>query len=302
MTTLANNFRTGYVAIVGEPNVGKSTLLNAFLNQKLSIVTSKPQTTRQRVLGILTTDGAQIIFLDTPGLIQPRYLLHERMVRAAEAALDDADVILVLTEVSRGTTLPPEVAERVMAHRQDKPTVLVINKVDTIHRAEVLPLIEAFAGTKRFAEIVPVSALKRENVDHLLEVLIRYLPTHPPLYPADMVSEQPERFFVAELIREQIVQQFRDEIPYSTAVNIVEFKERDDGKTYIHAEIIAERDSQKGILIGTKGAALKKVGELARKQIEEFLGRPVFLKLYVKVREGWRENERQLRQLGYVVE
>lgn len=297
-----HNFRSGYVAIVGEPNVGKSTLLNAFLNQKLSIVTPKPQTTRQRVLGILTTERAQIVFLDTPGLIKPKYLLHERMVRAAESALNDADVILVMTEVARGTTLPPEVHDHVLQRHPQKPKFLVINKVDTIHRAEVLPVIEEFARMATFAEIVPISALKRENVDHLQEVIERYLPEHPPFYPGDIISEQPERFFVAELIREKIFERFRDEIPYSTAVDIVEFKEREEGKTYIYADIIVERDSQKGILIGKEGAALKKVGELARKDIEAFLGRPVFLKLYVKVREGWRENEQQLKHLGYVVE
>ncbi len=298
----ATTFKAGYVAIVGEPNVGKSTLLNAFLNQKISIVTRKPQTTRQRVLGILSRDDAQIMFLDTPGLIQPQYLLHQRMIRAAERALEDADVVLVMTEVSKGTSLPPAVEEQVLRKNLNKPKILVINKVDSILRSEVLPLIEVFSKTKELSEIVPISALEEDNVDDLLATIVKYLPEHPPFYPTDIVSEQPERFFVAELIREQIFEKYREEIPYSTAVEITEFKEREQGKTYINADIIVERDSQKGILIGKQGTALKRIGESARKEIEKFLGRPVFLDLFVKVKERWRENEQWLNRLGYTIE
>ncbi len=302
MTTQDKIFRSGYVAIIGEPNVGKSTLLNAFLNQKISIVTRKPQTTRQRVLGILSRDDVQIVFLDTPGLIQPQYLLHQRMIRAAERALEDADVVLVMTEVSKGTSLPPAVEERVLRNNLNKPKILVINKVDSIPRAEVLPLIDAFSKTNSFSDIVPVSALKRDNVDELLAIIVKYLPEHPPFYPTDIVSEQPERFFVAELIREQIFEKYREEIPYSTAVEIAEFKEREQGKTFNNADIIVERDSQKGILIGKQGMALKRIGESSRKEIEKFLGRPVFLKLFVKVKERWREDEQSLNRLGYTIE
>jgi GTP-binding protein Era len=294
--------RAGYVAIVGEPNVGKSTLLNTLLDQKLSIVTSKPQTTRQRVLGILSTEESQIIFLDTPGLLRPQYLLHEKMVQSAEMALQDADIILVLTEVSRGNDLPAPVEEALAPFVGKKKVVLVINKVDTIHRDHVLPLIDRFAQRQKFSDIVPVSALRGENLDELLRTIVQDLPVHPPFYPPDIVSEQPERFFAAELIREKIFEQFREEVPYSTAVEIVEFKEREEGKTYINADIIVERESQKGILIGKRGAALKKVGQQARVNIEQFIGRPVYLDLHVKVREKWREKETWLKRFGYSIE
>ncbi len=295
-------FRAGYVAIVGEPNVGKSTLLNALLGQKISIVTRKPQTTRQRVLGILSRDDAQIIFLDTPGLLQPKYLLQETMVRSAQSAVTDADVILLLTEIGRGTILPEVVGQVLEQGAAGKTLFLVINKVDTAPRDQVLPVIAHFAAEGKFKEIIPISALIGENLEDLLRTVIREMPLHPPLYPSDIVSESPERFFVAELIREAIFEQFHEEIPYSTAVAITEFKEREAGKTFINADIVVERPSQKGILIGAKGVALKKVGQSSRRSIEQFLGRPVFLELHVKVRERWRESEGWLRKLGYSAE
>jgi GTPase len=291
--------KAGYVAIVGEPNVGKSTLLNALLDQKLSIVSKRPQTTRQRVLGILSTDTSQIVFLDTPGLLRPKYLLHEKMVHSAKLALQDADIILVLTEASRGTELPPEVEQALTEVDSSKKFLLIINKMDTIDRADALPLIDHFSKSRKFADIIPISALKGENLPALLATITRYLPVHPPYYPPDAVTEQPERFFAAELIREKIFTLFREEVPYSTAVDIVEFKEREKGKTYINADIIVERESQKGILIGKGGAALKKIGQIARADIERMVGRPVFLDLHVKVREHWRENEGLLKRLGY---
>jgi GTP-binding protein Era len=294
--------KAGYVAIVGEPNVGKSTLLNALLNQKLSIVSRRPQTTRQRVLGILSTDAVQIVFLDTPGILRPKYLLHEKMVHSAHLALRDADVVLLLTEASSGTELPPVVEQAVSGVAGEKKLLLVINKVDTVQRQAVLPTIDHFARTGRFTDIIPVSALKGENLPDLLKTIIQYLPEHPPFYPPDAVSEQPERFFAAELIREKIFEQFHEEVPYSTAVQIVDFKEKEQGKTYISADIIVERDSQKGILIGKGGIALKKIGQSARVNIEQMVGRPVFLDLHVKVREKWRDNEAFLKRLGYSVD
>lgn len=301
MNESGKNYRAGYVAIVGEPNVGKSTLMNTLLQQKISIVTRKPQTTRQRVLGILSREDAQIIFLDTPGLITPKYLLHRRMLEFADMALRDADIILVLTEVSRGTELPPQVTTHVVNKYASKPLYLVINKVDTIDRRELLPMMDTFAKQGVFREVIPISALKNENLDDLLKTIIRDLPEHAPYYPTDIVSEHPERFFVAELVREKIFEQFRDEIPYSTAVSIREFKEREEGKTYIAADIIVERESQKGIIIGRNGEALKKIGLAARQEIELFLGRPVFLELFVKVGEQWRQKEQWLKRLGYDV-
>lgn len=297
-----NGFRCGYVAIVGEPNVGKSTLLNALLNEKLSIVTNKPQTTRQRVLGILSGDTHQMVFLDTPGLIRPKYRLQAEMVRHAESALADADVVLVMTEVSKGTALPEEVLQRIQPLAGRKPIVLAINKVDSIYKPDVLPLMDAHIRTALFRDVVPVSALKRQNLEDLERTLASHLPEHEPLYPTDIISEQPERFFVAEFIREQVFLQFRQEVPYATAVEVREFKDREAGKAFINADIIVERDSQKGILIGNKGSAMKKIGEAARRQIETFLQRKVFLELHVKVREDWRDNEQMLRTLGYRAE
>jgi len=299
MKPIQTNYKAGYVAIVGEPNVGKSTLLNALLEQKISIVTKKPQTTRQRVLGILSREDAQIVFLDTPGLMKPQYLLHKEMIKSAESALADADVILVMTQASRGTELPIEVSERILPLCKTKPVILLINKVDTVHKPDVLPVIEMFAKLNYFKEIIPISALKHDNVDAIVQSLFQYLPEHEAFYPPDIVSESPERFFVAEFIREQLFEKFSEEIPYSTAVDIREFKERETGKTLICADILVERESQKGIVIGKRGEALKNVGRSARIQIELFLQHPVFLELNVKVREKWRENKDVLHQLGY---
>jgi GTP-binding protein Era len=293
-----SSFKAGYVAIVGEPNVGKSTLMNALLGQKISIVTRKPQTTRQRVLGILTTPVSQIIFLDTPGLLDAKYLLQEAMMRSASRALEDADAVLVLAEAS-AADLPDKILGRLQQVSKKKPLLLCLNKVDTAPRDQVLPVLAQFAKSGLFREVIPISALKKENLDDLLKTITRYLPDHPAFYPDDVVSEQPERFFVAEIIREKIFEQFSEEIPYSTAVEIREFKEREAGKTYINADIIVERDSQKGILIGKKGAALKAIGQSARKDIEEFVGRQVFLELFVKVGEKWRSKESWMKRLGY---
>jgi GTPase len=299
MEEIKTKYKAGYVAIVGEPNVGKSTLLNAMLDQKISIVTNKPQTTRQRVLGILSREDAQIIFLDTPGLLKPKYLLHKEMVKHAESALADADIILVMIDAARKTELPEEVSLRVLPLYKTKPVFLIINKADKVNKIELLPIIQTFAQKMQFKEIIPVSALKRDNLDAILKTIIQYLPEHDAFYPKDIVSEYPERFFVAEFLREKLFEKFREEIPYSTAVEIREFKERESGKTLINADIIVERESQKGIVIGRKGEALKEIGTEARKEIENFLQHGVFLELHVKVREKWRENETIIRQLGY---
>ena len=291
--------KAGYVAIVGEPNVGKSTLLNTILGQKLSIVTNKPQTTRQRVLGIYNEENAQIVFLDTPGLLEPKYRLHQEMVKHAEIALSDADIILVVTEISHGAELPKQVTDRLFSINLGKPILLVINKVDKVYKPDVLPVLDAFLKMEKFKEVIPLSALKNDNIDDLLKTLVNYLPEHEPFYPKDILSEQPEKFFVAEFIREKIFEKYREEIPYSTAVEIREFKEREAGKTFISADIFVERDSQKGILIGKKGEALKEIGQEARVAIESFIQRAVYLELHVKVRDSWRENEQLLRRFGY---
>ncbi len=292
-------FRAGYVAIIGAPNVGKSTLMNDFLQQKISIVTPKPQTTRNRILGIRSGENFQIIFLDTPGLLEPAYLLQESMMKSARSAIDDADIILFMVEA---TNVKPSLnGDRNISLLEtlQKPVYLVINKIDLVKKASLLPAMDLYSKLYRFDEIFPVSALTLDGVRELKDFLIQALPQHPAFYPADMVSDQSERFFVAEIIREKIFEGFRQEIPYSATVEIVEFKEREGEKDFISAEIYVERSSQKSILIGRGGQALKEVGQLSRKDIEKFLNRPVYLELHVKVREGWRDNKSWLKRFGY---
>jgi len=288
------NHRCGYVALIGRPNVGKSTLLNALMGMKLSIVTNKPQTTRRRVLGILSTDDTQMILLDTPGIINPRYGLQEAMMKDVSTSTSDADILVFLADATRDS-----VDDMTMKYMGGKPSILVLNKIDKVRQEEVLPLVARYMEAHEFDEVIPVSALKGKNLDKLIEVIRGKLPLSPPFYPAEMVSEQPERFFVSEIIREKIFKQFRQEVPYSTQVNIVDWEEREDEKDLINAEIVVERDSQKGILIGKGGIALKKVGTFAREDIEEFIGRGVFLKLHVKVRNDWRNSDVHLKSFGF---
>ncbi|MDZ7386901.1 MAG: GTPase Era [candidate division KSB1 bacterium] len=290
--------RVGYVALVGKPNVGKSTLVNAFLRFKLSIVTPKPQTTRHRILGILSEPGCQIILLDTPGLIQPRYALQAAMVRAAERAMAEADVIVCLLDVS--TPLREEDLEMIKQVRAGNKSVLIaLNKIDLVAKATLLPIIAQLAEQFPDVEIIPISALTHDGLEDLKSAIVQRLPEGVPLYPEDQLTEHPERFFVAELIREKIFERYGEEIPYATTVQIEEFKERAEGKDFISARIIVERPSQKAILIGKGGQALKELGKAARLAIEQFLGRQVFLKLWVAAREKWRSDETLLREYGY---
>jgi GTPase len=298
---MTDNFRCGYVALIGEPNVGKSTLMNALIGQKLSIVTPKPQTTRHKILGIASSSDYQIIFLDTPGIIKPQYLLHEAMMSLASSALEDADVVLFMIDATApklGIDLAHEEAFSRLNGLQ-KPVVLVINKADAVQKPEILPIIEFYAGAFAFKEIFPISALKLDGTTELTRAIVKELPQHQPFYPLDAISEHSERFFVSEIIREKIFEKFQQEVPYSTAVEIADFKERGEGKTFISADIFVERDSQKGILIGKKGDALKQIGRWARKDIEAFLQHAVFLELHVKVRKGWRDDGPSLLKFGY---
>jgi GTPase len=295
------NFRAGYVAIIGEPNVGKSTLLNTLLEQKISIVSDKPQTTRHKILGIYSREQVQIVFLDTPGLLKPKYLLHQAMMKTAQSALRDADAVLLMVD---GLKKPNEQDEGIdvvleTLHSIRKPVFLAINKIDVLGQDKSLEIAAVFSRKHAFEGIYPISAKNNKGVTELIAGLTQVVPLHPPFYPPDMISEQPEKFFVAEIIREKIFEKFREEIPYSTTVDIIDFKEQQGRKDVIRAEIYLERGSQKGILIGSKGSALKEIGELARKDIEKFLGRPVFLELHVKVREKWREKKEWLNRLGY---
>jgi GTPase len=296
-------FKSGFVTIAGRPNAGKSTLMNALLDRKLSIVSPRPQTTRHRVLGILNTEGHQIIFLDTPGLIEPKYTLQKAMVQAARKSLaEDADVVLFLIDVAQGGSVQPSdldasILEALQGSRG--PKFLLLNKIDLMPKAVLLPVMEQFHKTGLFSEIVPISALKRDGLDLLLSLIRKALPEGPPLYPPDAITEHPERFFVSEIIRERVFFEYADEIPYAVAVRVTEFRESPGKKDFISAEIVVERDSQKGILIGAKGQALKKLGTSSRLAIERFLGRPVFLELKVRVEKNWRKNEDEVRRFGY---
>lgn len=291
------SFHSGYAVLLGRPNVGKSTLMNALLEEKLAIVTPRPQTTRQQILGILNGDDFQAVLLDTPGVLIPKYLLQEKMIKSVKRAIQDADVIIMLTEASR-----PIEAEQIvldLIKQFQIPKILAINKIDTSPKEQLLPAIAAYEALDCFKSIVPISALERDGIDSLISELRDTLPVGESFYPPDLLSNEPERFFVGELIREKIFLQFRDEVPYATAVHVESFKEEEGKKTVIEAVITVERDSQKAILIGKGGQALKKVGTAARQSIEQFLQRPVFLKLIVRVRSKWRKNARVLRQLGY---
>ena len=298
------NHRTGYAAILGLPNSGKSTLLNALLGQKLSIITAKPQTTRKRILGILSEEDYQIIFLDTPGILSPSYLLQEKMMEDVKTSLDDADVILLVIDVAEdplGEILLNQefISESVL--KSSKPKLLVINKVDLSNQEKVSELLKHFEKRKSFEEIIPISAALNFNIQRVKEEIVRFLPEGPKLFPDDQVTDANERFFVSEIIREKILEHYRDEIPYSSEVLIIEFKEREEGKNFISAEIVVERDSQKAIIIGKGGTAIKKLGQAARESIEEFLQKDVFLELRVKVRKKWRSDENLLKSFGYSI-
>jgi len=268
------------------------------MGMKLAIVTPKPQTTRNRITGILTTDNYQIIFIDTPGVLEPKYKLQERMVKTAFLATDDADLILYMLDA---TNVDTELEKRILVHLSESnaKTFLLINKIDLVDKRSLLPLIDMYKDKFDFEEIHPISALQGDGLSELIGLIVQYLPQGPIYYPPDQVSESNERFFVAEIIREKVFLRTKQEIPYASSVLIEQFKERDKGKTYIQATIFVERDSQKGILIGKRGRSIKTIGQDARREIEEFIGNPVYLDLRVAVKENWSDNERELKELGY---
>lgn len=295
-------YRSGVVAIIGPPNAGKSTLLNHFLGQKIAIVTPKPQTTRNRILGVLTGEGYQIILLDTPGLHKPRELLNREMVRIALDTLAEADVVLFLADA---TVRAPERLERhgnefaAYLQRVSCPVVLALNKMDRLDKAMLLPLLDWYRTLHPFAAMVPISALQGEGTAQLLEELVRLLPEGPQYYPDDIPTDATERFIAAEIIREKVFLLTRDEVPYSTAVLIDSFQESKGGRpVVIHATIMVEQASQKGIIIGQGGRMLAEIRKKAVPDIEEMLGRRVTLRLWVKVRKNWTSNEQVLRELG----
>ena len=294
--------KSGYAALLGLPNAGKSTLLNTLLGQKISITNLKPQTTRKRILGILSEENFQVIFIDTPGILDPAYLLQEKMMHDVKLSGRDADVIVLLLDVETDPAGNKAlnnsyVKENILKSPVKK--ILVLNKVDLLPQEKVKIILEHFNKSGKFDEIIPLSALQNFNTQKLLQTINEYLPEGPKFYPDDIVAEQNERFFVTELIRETILEQYREEVPYSCEVLIAEFKERENSKDYISAEIVVEKESQKAIIIGKQGAAIKILGQAARESIEEFLEREVFLELRVKVRKKWRSSENFLKSFGY---
>lgn len=288
--------KSGFVNIVGNPNVGKSTLMNLLVGEKVSIITSKAQTTRHRILGIVNTEEYQIVYSDTPGVLRPNYKLQESMLNFSESALSDADVLLYMTDVIEKIDKNEEFLHKVQ--RVDAPVLLLINKIDQTNQKELEELVTKWKELLPKAEIYPISALNKFNVDVVKRRIIDLIPESPPYFEKDALTDRPARFFVTEIIREKILLYYQKEIPYSVEVVVEEFKEEKD-IINIRALIIVERDTQKGIIIGHQGAALKKLGTMARKDIERFFNKKVFLQVFVKVEKDWRSRDNLLRQFGY---
>ena len=292
-------FKSGFIGIIGRPNVGKSTLLNTLLGEKLAIATSKPQTTRNRILGIKNTDRGQFVFVDTPGIHRADSPLNRSMVRAAMGTFGEVDIVLLLVEADRG--LHPEDSLIIEELRKiEGPVILVINKIDLVEKERLLPVIAAFKDLHPFADVLPLSAARGFGVDTLVEILWKLLPESPKLFPDDMITDRTERFLAAEMIREKILLLTHQEVPYATAVLVEAFKE-DEERNFIRiqASIIVEKDSQKGILIGKRGAMLKEIGRRARLDMEKFFNAKIYLELFVRVRKDWTHDENWLRELGY---
>lgn len=292
------NHRAGFVNIVGNPNVGKSTLMNDLVGERVSIITSKAQTTRHRIMGIVNTPDSQIVFSDTPGVLAPKYKLQESMLGFSEGALTDADVLVYVTDVVEDPTKNADFLSKVA--KESVPVLLVINKIDLLKgQDDLLAIMGRWRELLPNAEVFPTSAKEHFNVDNLMRRIVDLLPVHPPYFGKDALTDKPARFFVTEIIREKILLNCEKEVPYSTEVIVEKFDERDDA-IHIMAVIYVERDSQKGILIGKQGSMLKKVGTAARKDIETFFGKRVYLELFVKVEPNWRNRENKLRSFGYI--
>ena len=290
-------FKSGFVAIVGRPNAGKSTLVNTLVGEKVAIVTPRPQTTRNRIQGIVNRENAQVVLIDTPGLHRPESALGRQMMGEVDAAMDAVDVVALILDASEEFGVGDRRAvERV--ERFDGKRFLLLNKIDRLPKSELLPIIEKFAGTGKFDEIIPISALKGDGVDRVLEKFIEYLPEGAPQFPIDQYTDQPERFLAAELVREKAMEATTQEVPHAVAVICDAFEETDK-LIRIRATIYVDREGQKGILIGHAGSSLKKIGTAARKELESILGTKIFLELYVKVLKNWRENPQIVRQLDW---
>ncbi len=291
------NFKSGFVSIIGRPNVGKSTLLNALVGEKIAIISDKPQTTRNKILAIRNTDDAQIIFTDTPGIHKPKNKLGEYMVKVANESVGEMDAVLFVVDATNKTTEPErKIAQNLRALRV--PVILVINKVDLARKESLLPMIADFSSLHDFEAIVPVSALKNDGVDRLLNEIMQNIPQGPAFFPDDMITDQPEKQIAAEIIREKLLWLLDKEVPHGIAIEILQMKEQDK-LTSIQANIYCEKASHKGIIIGKNGAVLKKVGTMARIDIQKMLGKKVYLELWVKVKSDWRNNNYLIRNFGY---
>ena len=291
--------KSGFVNIVGNPNVGKSTLMNRLVGERISIITSKAQTTRHRIMGIVNTEDMQIVYSDTPGVLRPNYKLQESMLNFSESALDDADVLLYVTDVIETIDKNEEFLQQVQ--KEKCPILLLINKIDMTDQPKLEALVQEWKTILPQAEIIPISALSNFNVDYVKQRVEELMPESPPYFVKDALTDKPARFFVTEIIREKILLYYQKEIPYAVEVVVELFKE-DDEMIHIKALIICERDSQKGIIIGHRGQALKKVGAMARKDIERFFEKKVFLEMFVKVEKDWRNRDNMLRAFGYRLE
>jgi GTP-binding protein Era len=289
--------RSGFVNILGNPNVGKSTLMNVLVGQKLSVATAKAQTTRHRIMGILNGEDYQIIYSDTPGILNPKYRLQSAMMKSVESALDDADLIIYVTDVVEKASKNEDHLMRILS--SPVPKLIVINKIDLTNQDDLEKMVESWNVTAPGVPVLPVSAIKKFNTDLLLREIISRLPEGPPYFPEDQLTDRYDRFFVTEIIRGKIFETYQKEIPYSVEVEIESYRE-EPALNRIAAVIYVARDSQKGIIIGHKGSMLKRVGTAARKDMEEFLGRKVFLELYVRVAHEWRDNPRMLKKFGYL--
>ena len=291
-------YKSGFVSIIGRPNVGKSTFLNRIIGQKIAIMSDKPQTTRNKIQGVYTENDSQVIFIDTPGIHKPKHKLGDFMVKMAQTTLKEVDIVLFMVNATEGFGRGEEfIIEKLQETKQ--PVFLVINKIDQVHPEQLLELIDQYRKLHEFAEIVPISALDGNNVEALIGAIKKYLPEGPQYYPDNQVTDHPERFIIAELIREKVLHLTREEVPHSVAVVIDAIQKREGGAVYINATIVVERASQKGIIIGKQGKMLKEVGKRARFDIEALLGSKVFLEVWVKVQKDWRNKMSQLRDFGF---
>jgi GTP-binding protein Era len=294
----SENFRSGYVGLIGRPNAGKSTLLNHLVGEKIAAVSNKPQTTRHKIKGIVTLENGQIVFIDTPGVHKPGYLLNRRMMSAVHDAILSVDVVILMRDASVSTGNGDRFVLDLI-RESEKPAILVLNKIDKLKdKALLLPLIEFYSNEHEFVEIIPVSALKGDAIDILLKEIVKHLPVNAPIFSEDEMTDQPLRTLVAEMVREKILQTTGEELPYVTAVVTEKFDELDNGFTKIYCAIYVERPSQKGIIIGKGGAKLKKIGEDSRRDIEKLMDKGIYLQLFVKVVKDWRNQEKDLDEMG----